>query len=392
MSPSPDRSRLRRGRLCRALLASALAAAGCDSLKSAKVDHPVLGPPPPRLSWSEAPNTGVAVADASEESSGLVRVSLSEPGPITDYAVVAIVNGEPILAGELLAPFKPYFIKAAAQGVSEREIEQAKQGMIHKSLDQRIDQALLVQSLKLTLKAEQWKQTEEKLEEAWKKQSGEIMEKAGVTSRAELEQKLAETGASLSEYEHAFKVNQLSTLYLQFKTGESAPVVGRKDVVDYYNAHLEKYEHPARARFQLLMVSFAKHGGREKAKAKLDEALAALDRGEPFPDVAKRHSDHPTAKKGGQHDWYKPGDFGAKQVDQALFELPVDQVSEAFETVQPPAFMVVRVTEREPAGRTPLADVQDQIRDTLETEERHKKVEDLLARLRENAVVTKYVD
>jgi parvulin-like peptidyl-prolyl isomerase len=140
------------------------------------------------------------------------------------------------------------------------------------------------------------------------------------------------------------------------------------------------------------MVSFAKHGGREKARAKLDEALAELGRGDPFPDVAKRHSDHPSAKKGGQHDWYKPGDFGAKEVDQALFDLPVDQVSEAFETSQPPAFMVVKVTEREPAGRTPLADVQDEIRQALEQEERQKQVEGLLAKLRENAVVTKYVD
>jgi len=392
----PDRTGLRRGRLCRALLASsvasALAAGGCESWKSAKNDNPVLGPPPPRLSWNEEPAGGVRVADASGETSGVVRVSLSAPGPISNHAVVAIVNGEPILAGELLAPYQPHFVRFAAQGASERDIDQMKKGAIAKGLDQRIDQTLLVQSLRLMLKADQWKQTEEKLDEEWKKQNRKIMEKAGVNSRAELEQKIASEGGSLSEYEHAFKVDQLSRLYLQFKTGETDPVFGRQDVVDYYNANAAKYEHPARARFQLLMVSFAKNGGKEQARAKLDEALAELGRGEPFPDVAERHSDHATAKKGGQHDWYKPGDFSVKAVDDALFSLPVDRVSEVFESDKPAAFMLVRVTEREPAGRTPLAEVQDEIRDTLMTEARQKTVEGLLAKLHDTAVITKYVD
>lgn len=398
MPSPPDRSRLRRGRLCRAVLASALLAGGCESWKSAKVDNPVLGPPPPRLSWDEAPDRGVAVADASGTPdasggpAGLVRVSLSTPGPISDHAVVAIVNGEPILAGELLAPYQAYFVRAAAKGATDGQIEEFKKGVIGKYLDRRVDQAMLVQALRLMLKAEQWKQTEEKLDAEWKKQLVRIMEKKEVNSRAELEQMLAKDGASLTEYEHAFKVDQLSTLYLQFKTGETNPVFGRKDVLDYYEANHAKYEHPARARFQLLMVSTAANGGKEQARAKLDAALAEVRRGDPFPDVAKRHSDGPRAAQGGQHDWYKPGDFAAKAVDRALFELPVGQVSEAFETQTPDAFMVVRVTEREPAGRTPLAEVQEDIRKTLLKDAQRKAVDGLLAKLRETAVVTKYVD
>ncbi|HEX6986041.1 MAG TPA: peptidyl-prolyl cis-trans isomerase [Planctomycetaceae bacterium] len=392
MPRPPDRTRRRRGRLCRALLASAaLAAGGCEGWRTVKVDNPVLGPPPPRLSWDEQPDPGAAVADASGESTaGYVKVSLTESGPISDYAVVATVNGEPILAGEVLAPFNAHFVKAAAQGVPEREIERVKTALIRQHLPQRIETVLLVQSLRLMLKPEQLKQMDEQLDKEFAKENRRIMEKFGVHSKVELERALAQEGSSLAEYEQAFKNQQLAMLYLGTKTGERTPVIGRQEIVEYYTANVAKYEHTARARFQLLMATFAGNGGKEQARAKIDAALAELDRGEAFGDVVMRHSDGPQAKKGGQHDWFKPGEFNSPEVDRALFELPVGQVSPVYE--MPNAFVVVKVTEREPAGRTPLSEVQDEIRSTLLKQARETTVRDLLAELRENAVVTTYLE
>lgn len=369
---------------------------GCESWRTAQVDNPVLGPPPPRLSWTEAPaEEAVSVADASgaasgETTSGYVKVSLNEPAPISEFAVMAIVNGEPILAGEILAPFRPHFMKMNAQGATERQVEQLKMAVLHKHLPQRIETALLVQALRLMLKSEQLKQTEEMLDKEFEKHLQEIMPQHKVTSKAELEQVLAATGTSLAEYEQHFKNNQLSMLYLGTKSGERTPVIGRQDIVDYYNANLDKYEHSARARFQLLMTTFSANDGKDGARAKIDAAYAELARGEPFGDVAIRHSNHPTSVDGGQHDWYKPGEFNSKDVDRALFELPVGEISPIYEMTT--GFAVVKVTEREPAGRTPLAEVQDKIRSTLLEEARKTAIQGLLAELRENAVVTTYLE
>lgn len=386
--PFHRRSRCR-GRLCRAALASALVVAGgCEGWRTVKVDHPVLGPPPPRLSYDEPPASNIKVADASSESDGgYVKVALSDPAPLSDHSVVAIVNGEPIIAGELLAPYRSHFAAAASKGAPEAQIEQMKKEIISgQLLEQRIDQVLLVQALRLMLKSEQLKQMEEKLKEAFAEENQRIMSKLGVGSKIELEELLAKQGTSLTEYEEAFKTKQLAEMYLFTKVGEQAPVVGRHEILEYYNVNRSKYEHPARARFQLIEITKT---GKPDARAKLDLALAELERGEAFPTVAQRYSQGPQADRGGQWDWLKPGEYADKQVDRALFELPVGQVSQLFES--PDAYRIIKVTEREAAGRTPLAEVQEAIREQILRDAREKAVKNLFAELRENAVVTTYL-
>ena len=367
-----------------------LAAGGCEGWRSVKIDHPVLGPPPPRLSYDEPPQS-VVVADASGDSgSGYVKVGLSEPGPMSDHAVVAIVNGEPLLAGELLAPFRPYIVQARSRGAADWQLEQLKKAAIEKLLDERIDQTLLVQSLKQKLSAEQLKQIDEKLTEEFAKECRRIMEQMEVDSKVEVERQLAEQGTSLYEYEQAFKTGQLAMLCREERLGGQIPVIGRRELLEYYYDHADKYEHPARVQFQLLMVSFQKNGGPDGARQKLDAALAELDRGEAFPDVAQRYSDGPNADRGGQWDWLKPGEFADRQVDSALFELPVGEPSGVFQTSN--AFVVVKVTDREPAGRTPFAEVQDEIRVALLQAARDEARTELLAELRESAVITTYLE
>jgi parvulin-like peptidyl-prolyl isomerase len=375
-----------RGRLCRAVMLSALLAGGCESWRSAKNDHPVLGPPPPRLSQDEVPAMRFAEADGEGSSSaGLVKVSLTDPQPLSDHAVVAIVNGQPILAGQLLAPFRPYY-----SGKPDWQANQIKKEIIGKRLDRRIDEVLLVQALELMLKPEQLKQMNEMLDKEFEKKSQGIMEGLKVNSKIEAEKMLSKQSTSLAEYEQEFKTQQLAALYMQEKMGALTPVIGRQEILDYYDANLKKYEHPARAQFQLLAINYGGKVSKDDAKAKLRQALDALDAGQDFATVAKQFSEGPRADRGGQWDWLKPGEFADPNVDRALFELPVGQVSNVFETEN--GFAVVRVTKREPAGRTPVADVQDQIRQALLSQAQERNAEVVLNDLRDKAVITKYLD
>jgi parvulin-like peptidyl-prolyl isomerase len=365
---------------------SALLAGGCESWRSAKNDHPVLGPPPPRLSQDEVPAMRFAEADAEGPSdAGFVKVSLTDPEPLSDHAVVAIVNGEPIMAGELLAPVRVHYA-----GMSKWQAEQYKRMVIEKTLDRRIDEVLLVQALELMLKPEQLKQMNEMLDKEFQKKSEDIQAGLGVNSRAEAEKLLSKQSTSLAEYEQAFKMQQLAALYMQEKMGALTPVIGRQEILDYYETNIKKYEHPARAQFQLLLINYGNGVSQDDAKAKLHQALDALDAGEAFPNVAKRFSEGPQAARGGQWDWLKPGEFADPNVDRALFELPVGQVSNVFETEN--GFAVVRVTKREPAGRTPVAEVQDQIRQALLNQAQERNAEVVLSDLRDKAVITKYLD
>ncbi|MCB9791664.1 MAG: peptidylprolyl isomerase [Alphaproteobacteria bacterium] len=62
----------------------------------------------------------------------------------------------------------------------------------------------------------------------------------------------------------------------------------------------------------------------EAARARAEEALAAIEAGEPFEEVAKRFSDGPMGKRGGDLGWFVRGDLGPA-FDEAVFALEVGE-------------------------------------------------------------------
>ena len=398
MSCSPLRTRRVRKCLSALLCGCAGVIAGCEAWRGANIDHPVLGPPPPRLSYVDAeqipPESAVMTADASDSGSGeppgIMQVGLSETEALPDHFVVATVNGEPVLAGEVLAGYQGYIARFRGRGVPESQIRRLQEQLIEKHLEDQIQQTLLVQKLRLMLKKEQLEKMETQLNLAFNEYLQGVMQQMGVTSKVELERTMAENGESLAAREQAFKKNQLAQLYLFEQVGAMNKVFGRPEVLAYYQAHPDEFSQSAKARFQLLEVDFKKHGGREAARARLDEALAALSSGTPFPEVAEQYSDDAQAKRGGQWDWLKPGDFANATVNELLFSLPIDQTSDVIEGRG--SFMVIRVTEREEAGLTPLADVQSKILAKLQQEHRKQASDQLFSEMMESAVITKHLE
>lgn len=398
MSCSPLRTRRVRKCLSALLCGCAGVIAGCEAWRGANIDHPVLGPPPPRISYVDAEHipTGSAVvtADASDSSAsdppGITQVGLSETEALPDHFVVATVNGEPILAGEVLAGYQAHFARFRGQSAPEARIRALQEQLIEKHLEDQIQQTLLVQKLRLMLKKEQLEKMETQLNLAFNEYLQGVMQKMGVNSKVELERMMAENGESLAAREQAFKTSQLALLYLGEQVGGMNQVFGRPEILAYYQEHPDEFSRSAKARFQLLEVDFKKHGGREAARARLDEALAALAEGTPFPEVAESYSDDAQASRGGQWDWLKPGDFANETVNELLFSLPVDQTSDVVEGRG--SFMVIRVTEREEAGLTPLAEVQTLILAKLQQEHRKQATEQLFAEMMENAVITRHLD
>jgi parvulin-like peptidyl-prolyl isomerase len=102
--------------------------------------------------------------------------------------------------------------------------------------------------------------------------------------------------------------------------------------------------------------------------------------GRPFAEVAASRSEGPTARSGGRFDWTSKGSLASKLLDEAIFTLPIGQLSAILEEEK--ALHIVRVTERVEAGRTPFIEAQTGIRDTLRQERRQKSMNDYLSRLR----------
>ena len=107
--------------------------------------------------------------------------------------------------------------------------------------------------------------------------------------------------------------------------------------------------------------------------------------GKPFADIARTRSEGPTASFGGAYDWTTKGSLASKVVDEAVFTLPVGQLSTILDDGA--ALHIVRVTERTEAGRTPFIEAQVGIRETLYDERRKREMDDYLAKLKERTPV-----
>jgi parvulin-like peptidyl-prolyl isomerase len=96
--------------------------------------------------------------------------------------------------------------------------------------------------------------------------------------------------------------------------------------------------------------------------------------------VAKRSSQGLTASQGGGYDWTKRGSLVDKGLEDALFSIPLNELSDFIETKQ--GVHIVRVLERMEDGKIPFLEAQAGIKETLIEENRNQAFEEHLIRLR----------
>jgi parvulin-like peptidyl-prolyl isomerase len=101
--------------------------------------------------------------------------------------------------------------------------------------------------------------------------------------------------------------------------------------------------------------------------------------------VARRSSEDPRKSEGGQYDWTSQGSLAWKEVDRALFTLPVGELSPII--VDEESFHIVRVVERRDAGMIPFEEAQAEIEERILTAYRDGKVEEFLDSLRQTIPV-----
>jgi parvulin-like peptidyl-prolyl isomerase len=155
----------------------------------------------------------------------------------------------------------------------------------------------------------------------------------------------------------------------------------------YYfeNRDHESFKRGPEQAWRELVVKFANHPTREAARAKLDEARARLERGEPFDRVARELSEGPNADQGGL--WTTaPGSYAVAEVNAALASMEPGQTSGPIEG--PTGLHVVLLESRRPAGRMSFEEVQDEIRAIIKARKEAELIDEYLTDLYRGAVVT----
>lgn len=377
---------------------SLLISPGCQQIKEhftrVRPNNPVVGPAPPRLSLEEASADTLGYASLSKTaqvSSGILPVVNLEGGnaePLSDSMVVAVVNGNNILAGDVFAPYARQMVQMKTQLTDEQYI-MAQRELLKRDLPSHIERTLLSHALKSKLKQEQIDKLDAVLDEAFAEHVGNLLEKTQTRSAMELDKKLQSEGTSLSEIRQTFGIQQLAMQYLANESQVNIQL-GRVDLLNYYQAHIDQYSFPTRVKWQEIRISINPKQDRNAAIAKLNEAVKELQAGTSFEEVARKHSDGPTAPQGGHWDWTKQDSLADKELDKELFSLPKGGISKILES--PQHFRILRITEREDAHVTPFEELQSDLRKEILAEKRKEKTAEVLKKLKETATIQTIFD
>lgn len=151
---------------------------------------------------------------------------------------------------------------------------------------------------------------------------------------------------------------------------DAEPVVDDESVKAYYTAHREEFELPERVRLRQILVD---------DRAAAERAVAELDGGADFGDVASRLSMDPSAPFGGDQ-----GELSRDELPEAfsemIFGLEPGKRSPVVEAAY--GFHIFLVEEKLPAATVPLEEASATIRSLLLRENGDRRRETLVAEAR----------
>lgn len=368
------------------LLLSVAVIGGCRSTKSGGFwgqltktkSRPEANVPPRRLVPNEEATEYASSKSALEDDIKVTEFTPGKNDPAIELdgaTVVARVNSEPIFAEEVLAPFAQKLAKAEKELTPEQR-NQLRAQIIQNNLQQHVEKAILVTALRESMKREELKKLEEQLEKIWvSEELPRLQREYKVGTRVELERVLEEQETSLDNLKPSFKSREMAMYYMGQKQ-KSVPKLGPKELRAYYDEHLDEFKFDAKARWQLLQISFKKHDGKGPASEVLNEAILALKEGASFDETVKKYSDGPRKDENGIYDWTSIGSLANSQMNQVLAELAVGRISKPINTGD--AWVMIKVLERQEEGHQQFDDVQKDLSNRLATEARRNAAEKTL--------------
>jgi len=156
-----------------------------------------------------------------------------------------------------------------------------------------------------------------------------------------------------------------------------APSVSVSDaeIRDFYTANAERFVRPEEIHARHILVKVAKDADeatRQAARARIEAIRAEAEGGADFAELAREHSEGPSAPQGGDLGFFGRGRM-VKPFEEAAFALEPGAISEPVQTVF--GYHIIKVEERRGGEVTPLEAVSAQVGEHL----RRQKIQDAVA-------------
>lgn len=159
------------------------------------------------------------------------------------------------------------------------------------------------------------------------------------------------------------------------------------DVRRYYEEHREEFREPSKYNIRQIIVWRSRYATAEEAKKKLETIREKLAEGADFAEIARRYSDGPHAKGGGDWGFVSPGDL-VGELGGILRGMRAEEVKGPVETRV--GFHFVKLVGMKDPVLRPFADVQGEIENALRKHEYSLESEKYIKDLRRKGFVKVY--
>ncbi len=282
------------------------------------------------------------------------------------------------------------------QEVQQQDANNADKAFSEKQRDvlrDLIDQQLLLQKgkdLGITGDTELIK----RLDEMRKEMKLETME--------DLEKAAQAQGASYEEFKQNMR-NQIITQRVIGQEVGSKMSMNKGDELRFYNEHKAEMERPEQVRLSEILIApktAAKPAGPDgkpqppteeenqaalaAAQTKAQDLLEQIHKGAAFADLAKKNSDGPSAKEGGDLSYFNRGTL-AKELEDKVFALKAGETTDVIRTKQ--GYVILQTTEHQSAGIPTMKEIEPRIQDALYMQKLQPALRAYLTTLREQAFI-----
>jgi len=237
------------------------------------------------------------------------------------------------------------------------------------------------------------------------KRLDEMRKQMNLSTMEELEKAAEAQGASYEDFKQNLR-NQIVTQRVIGQEVGSHLAMNKEDVKRFYDQHKAEMERPEQVRLSEILIApktSAKPAAGASADAKpeppseaeTEAALAAaqakaqdvldqIHKGGKFADLAKKYSDGPSAKDGGDLSLFKRGTL-SKELEDKVFALKAGEVTDVIRTKQ--GYVILQVSEHQTAGIPTMKEVEPRIQDALYMQKLQPALRAFLSTLREEAFI-----
>jgi peptidyl-prolyl cis-trans isomerase SurA len=226
------------------------------------------------------------------------------------------------------------------------------------------------------------------------KRLDELRKQMNLSSIEALEEEAKKQGISYEEFKQNLRNNIITQQVIQREVGGRLNISPEEEK-QFYEAHKEEMARPEQVHLSEILVSPQQPEGQKDptqaaadpnvaAEQKAKQALAEIQSGKSFSEVARKYSNGPSAAQGGDLGFFKRGTL-AKELEDKTFGMKTGEVTDVIRTQQ--GFVILKVENHQEAGVPPFNAVQQQIGEQLYYQKLQPALRTYLTKLREDAFI-----